>query len=364
MKKYVIFLIAFLLLLVLPPAWMILTPDRDFSENENRLLAQQPLLQANDLLSGDFQDGLEAWLADQFPGRDPLMAADTVLKKAIGYRDIGGAWLGADGYAIEMHTPEEFSVEKFQRNLGYLADLAAESGVPAKALLVPCAASVLPERLPAGAASYDAGAAWEAARTAMPGVWIPDLTLEMTKQRDKQLFYRTDHHWAADGVLVAYNCLTSGQGAYDGVPETFSREFYGTTYSKTLDASLQPDEVKIFPVSEDVTATADGEEIPLYDTAAAERKDKYTVFLGGNHGMVTISGGCKNGRTLLVLKDSFANSLAPLLTADYETVILVDLRYYTGSVRMLLQQTAVDELLFVYEMSNVATGDDFVKLLM
>jgi hypothetical protein len=86
--------------------------------------------------------------------------------------------------------------------------------------------------------------------------------------------------------------------------------------------------------------------------------------LGGNHGLVTITGGCRNGKTLLVLKDSFANSLAPLLTADYERVLLVDLRYYSGSVRRLLAAEQVDELLFVYEMSNLASGDDFVKLLL
>lgn len=343
---------------------MTVAPDRSFSDNENRILTQRPPIRGADLLSCDFQDNLELWLADQFPGRDTLMAADTVLKKAIGYRDIGGAWLGRDGCALEMHRPEDFDTAKFQRNLGYLADLAAEAELPATALLVPCAASMEPGLLPAGASSYDAGAAWEAARTAMPGIAVPDLTLAMTKQRQKQLFYRTDHHWTAEGVLVAYDCLTEGQGAYRGTPETFCRDFYGTTYSKTLDPSLLPDEVKLFPVPETVTATADGVDLPIYDMEAAQRKDKYTVFLGGNHGQVNLTGGCRNGKTLLVLKDSFANSLAPLLTADYENVILVDLRYYTGSVRQLLQQTRVDALLFVYEMSNVASGDDFVKLLM
>ena len=364
MKKYGCFILIFLLLLILPGVWMLVSPDRSFSDNENRMLAQQPPLRAADLLSGDFQEGLEQWLADQFPGRDGLMAADTVLKKALGYRDIGGAWLGRGGCALEMHTPEDFDTAKFQRNLGYLADLAREAELPASALLVPCAASVQPELLPAGAVSYDAGAAWEAARTAMPGVRVPDLTLALIKQREKQLFYRTDHHWTAEGVLAAYDCLTDGQGTYAGTPETFCSDFYGTTYSKTLDAALAPDQVKIFPVPDTVTASADGAQIPLYDRSAAERKDKYTVFLGGNHGLVTLTGGCRNGKTLLVLKDSFANSLAPLLTADYETVILVDLRYYTGSVRTLLAQTPVDQLLFVYEMSNVASGDDFIKLLL
>lgn len=364
MKKYWIFSALFLLLLAAPALVILLGGDRDFSENENRYLAARPAVNADAIESGVFQDQTEKWLADQFPGRDLLMGAGTLLKKTVGYRDVGGAWLGKEGYYLEMHTPEDFDWEKYRRNLGYLADLARESALPAKALLIPCAASAQPELLPAGAGTYDAQEAYAAARETMPSVVLPNITAALQAQPSVQRYYRTDHHWTSAGAQIAYDCLTGGAGAYTGTREVFCDDFLGTTFSKTLDPAARPDTVELFSLPETVTAVADGEVIPVYDRTAADRKDKYTVFFGGNHGVVTITGGCANGKTLLVLKDSFANSLAPLLSADYGTVILVDLRYCPVGVRTLIRQTQPDEMLFVYEMSNVASGDDFVKLLL
>lgn len=364
MKKYWIFSVLFLLTLTVPALWTLAKPDQVFSENENRYLVQRPDFSPEAMSAGAFQDQTETWLAEQFPGRDLLMGAGTLLKKAVGFRDVGGAYLGRDGYYFEMHTPADFDRKKYVRNLGYLADLAAEAQVPAKALLIPCAASAMPEKLPGGAETYDAETAYGIARAAMPGVEVPDVTAAMRASPETQRYYRTDHHWTAAGAKIGYDCLTGGAGAYSGTPEPFCGDFRGTTWSKVLDPMARPDTVELFPLPEAVKAVADGQEIPVYDRSAADRKDKYTVFLGGNHGLVTLTGGCENGKTLLVLKDSFANCLAPLLTADYETVLLADLRYYPGSVRGLLRTVQPDELLFVYEMSNVASGDDFVKLLL
>ena len=364
MKKYALFSVLFLLALAAPAILIAATPDRDFSDNENRVLHTAPALTGERVLGGTFQSGLEEWLADQFPARDTLMAAGTTLKKAVGYRDVGGAYLGRDGWYPEMHTPESFDLEKYRRNLGYLAQIAAQANVPATALLIPCAASVMNDCLPTAAQSYDAHAAYAAAREALGGFTLPDLPTAFEAHRSEELYYRTDHHWTAAGARLAYDCLNGGKGAYRGTSETFCEDFYGTTYSKTLDPAARPDTVEIFTVPDTLRVTADGEEIALYDREAAARKDKYTVFFGGNHGLVRITGGCENGKTLLVLKDSFANSFAPLLTADYETILLVDLRYYPGSVRTLIAGETIDELLLVYEMSNLASGDDFVKLLL
>ena len=141
MKKFWIYSALFLLLLTAPALCVLLKPDRSFSENENRFLERRPGLSLKAVESGKFQDGIEQWLSEQFPGRDLLMRAGTVLRKAAGFRDVGGAYLGRDGYYLEMHSPAEFDWKKYRRNLGYLSDLAEETGIPASALLIPCAAS-------------------------------------------------------------------------------------------------------------------------------------------------------------------------------------------------------------------------------
>lgn len=354
----------FVLLLALPLLLMLLLPERHFSPNENRYLITAPDLDAAGFLDRSLQPKLERWMADQFPGRDGWMAAVTVVNKAAGHREIGGAWLGKDGYYLEIHRPEDFDWSKYRRNLGYLQELSAQTGIPSTALLVPSTAAALPELLPAGAEVYDTAEALRVARETLPETTIPDLPAILCAAPTEQVYYRTDHHWTAAGMKRAYDALPDPFGAYQGTAACFCTDFYGSTWSKTLDPGAAPDEIWLYPVADRLTAEADGESIPIYDPEAVARKDKYTVFLGGNHGLVTLTGGCQNGKTLLVLQDSFGTCLAPLLASDYETVLLVDLRYYPGPVRALLTRVQPDALLFVYEMSDLASGDDFVKLLL
>lgn len=77
----------------------------------------------------------------------------------------------------------------------------------------------------------------------------------------------------------------------------------------------------------------------------------YEVFFGGNWGIVTITGGEKNDRRLLVLKDSYANALLPFAAADYEKIVAVDLRYYLGSVKELIEQEGITDVLVLYSTS-------------
>ena len=362
--KYKLYSIVCVLMMSVPALLSLLLPPRAMSRNENRYLAKAPAFSIQALDSGSFQEGLESYLSDQFPGRDTWMQLNTLLKLAAGYRDIGDVYLCRDGFMMQMHPQGSFDEAKYLRSIGYLRRFAEDSGVPAKALLIPSAASVLEDKLPPGAASYDAAAAYRLARDAFGAVAVPDLTQALKSGDSTQYYYHTDHHWTAAGALIGYQCLTEGSGRSPGTRIPFCQDFYGTAWSRTLLPFAKPDSVELFDVPQSLRVTADGEEISLYDFGASERKDKYTVFLGGNHGIVTIEGGCSNGRTLLVIKDSFANCLAPLLTSDYETVILIDLRYYSGSLHQLLSSARPDELLFVFEMSGLASGDDFVKLLM
>ena len=361
--KYKIYTLICLLLFTVPSILAFLLPDRSFSDNENRMLARKPVLNVETILEGTFQTQTEEWISDQFPQRDFWMSGSSILKKLSGSKDIGGAYLGKDGYYLEMHTPEEFDDVRYRRNLGYIHRITKEFDLPASALLIPCAASVLTEALPFGAVSYDAEKAYTIAGEELKDVILPDLTEALQEHTDVQRYYRTDHHWTVFGAKIGYDLWKNGNGEYRGDPYLFCSDFYGSTWSKTLDPAAKPDEIYLFPVSDHLTVTADGKSIDLYDLSASERKDKYTVFLGGNHGIVTINGDCENGKKLLVFKDSFANCLAPLLSADYETVIMIDLRYYPGSVHKLIEAVSPDELLFIYEMSNISTGTEFVKFL-
>lgn len=362
-KLYVIFIVLFALLIALPSVWVFATDDLSFSDNENRMLQTAPKLNGDTVLSGKFQDELNEYITDQFPARDTWTALGSRIKMLSGMKDIGGAYIGKDGYYFEMITEDSVDKASYLQNLALVKSFAQRNPLKnTTMLLVPATGSVLTDKLPDNASAYDAEAMLVMAKEALPEINVPDVYAELDKHSDEYIYYRTDHHWTTAGAKIAYDCLMDGKGAYKGTPELFAEEFLGTTYSKTLDANALADEVYIVPVSSKLTVNADGMDIPFYYKDAANEKDKYKVFFGGNYGQVIIRGGAENGKTLLVIKDSFANSLVPYLTADYENIIMLDLRYYMGSIQELVDAENVTDILFVNEMSSFAKDTNIIKL--
>ena len=362
-KLYLIFIALFAAIIVVPSVWVFASEDLSFSDNENRMLQTAPELNGETVLSGKFQDELNEYITDQFPARDTWTAVGSRVKMLAGMKDIGGAYIGSDGYYFEMITPDSIDQTKYLQNLALIKTFAqANPRVDMTLLLVPATSTVLSDKLPANAETYDAASMLELAKASVPEMNIPDVYGALLAHNDEYIYYRTDHHWTTMGAKIAYDCIMDGKGAYKGEPELFSDFFLGTTYSKTLDSKAVADEVYTVPVSDRITVNADGMDIPFYFKDAANEKDKYKVFFGGNYGEVTVRGGADNGKTLLVIKDSFANSLVPYLTADYENIIMLDLRYYMGSIQGLMEQESVTDVLFVNEMSSFAKDTNIIKL--
>ena len=363
-KLYITFIAIFLIIIVLPGVYILATPDREFSDNENRVLQTAPALNGDTLLDGSFQSKLSKYLSDQFPARDLWTAVGTKIKLTLGFADIGGAYIGRDGYYMEKITSDDFELDRYRENLASIKSFIDAQGLPSTVVLVPAAGTVLKDKLPANAQMYDARLMYGIAQDVFgDGVSLPDIYSALSEHSGEYIYYRTDHHWTTMGAYLAYDCIMQGNGAYEGELQKVSDSFLGTTYSKTLDSAAVPDEVYIAPVSDSLAVTADGKNIEVYDMSKLDTKDKYTVFFGGNRAMMLIKGGAQNGKTLLVIKDSFANSLAPFLTADYENILILDLRYFNGSVKNLVSSSGVTDIMFVGEMSNVAKDENLFKLL-
>ena len=94
-----------------------LVKDREFSENENRYLASAPGFTIADFMSGDFQENLESYLNDQIWLRDGWITIKTAVQKACGDTDIGGAYVGRDGYDFEKILPEDVDDALVERNI-------------------------------------------------------------------------------------------------------------------------------------------------------------------------------------------------------------------------------------------------------
>ena len=143
------------ILLALSVGSFFLTPDRAFSENENRYLQLTPRLTWDRIMSGDFMKDVEDYTSDQIVFRDFWTAARSVLQRAEGKEDISGTYLGADGRYFAKVTDDSFDWVRLEKNAGYIRDFFAASGKPCTALIVPSPAGILRDMLPENAPYFN-----------------------------------------------------------------------------------------------------------------------------------------------------------------------------------------------------------------
>lgn len=339
-------------------------PDRAFSPNENRYLQQAPRLTADRVLSGRFSEEAEKYESDQVALRDFWMGAASTLQKLAGKQDIGGVYLGEDGYLFARVTEEDFPQERYEKNLGEVKRFFdAHSGLDCRILLAPSPADVLADKLPDGAPMYDAAPRHELLAETVGAGRVVDVRDALAAVPEP--YYRTDHHWTTGGAYAAYGvwCEATGREARSWTPSTATADFRGTLYSKVL---LPDAAYDVISVDRDVTVRSvncDGTVTDgLYDMEKLKEKDQYAVFQGGNWARVTIETGTENGRHLLVMKDSFANCFVPFLTEDFETITMLDLRYFADSVQSLAEEEGVTDVLVLYEMTSFAADMNLYKL--
>ena len=384
-KARLTIVIVFIAFLVLISGGSLLMKDRKFSPNENRYLAEPPTLSVDNILSGKFQDGLEDYLRDQICFRDEWITIKTGIQKACGDTDIGGAYVGKDGYDFEKITPEDVDDKLAARNMKavkeYFED-ASETIDKARLsfLLVPTSGLIMQDKLPKNARLFDQASYIDQVQSAVSDYKFIDAREVLSSHADQYIYYKTDHHWTSDGAYYAYEkwCEDTGHEAVplDALEKTVeSDKFRGSLYSKILDAGSAYDEIWTYGPkdgapfgSENCLVTMDekDETDSVYDRSKLKEKDKYAFFFGGNYGEVHVQNQAADeenkGRNVLVIKDSFANSFAPFLTQNYENIYMIDLRYYNGDLKAYLQEHDITDVLVLYNISNFISDRNIYKL--
>ena len=386
MKKVrIIIIIVFIGFFVLISGTSLIIKDREFSPNENRYLAETPELSWDNILSGKFQDGLEDYLRDQVCFRDGWITVKTGIQKACGDTDIGGAYVGKDGYDFEKITPEDVDEKQVDRNIKAVEDyfMTASETIDKQKLsflLVPTSGLVMQEKLPKNARLFDQAKYIDQVQKAMKDYNFVDVRDTLMDHNDEYIYYKTDHHWTSAGACLAYEVWSEHTGGEaekkDELAENVvSDKFRGSLYSKILDADSAYDEIWTYGLqkddafgSKDCTVTIDEKQQldSIYDDEKLQEKDKYAYFLGGNYGQVHIqnqkAASKAKGKNILIIKDSFANSFVPFATQDYENIYMVDLRYYNGDMKSYLQEHNITDVLVLYNISNFISDRNLHKL--
>ena len=336
-------------------------PTKEFSHNEKRFLAGFPEFTWERLAGGEFSADLDTWSSDQFPFRDFFVGVNGYAKYYLGMSGTSGIYVGKDGRLFGV--PAEIDEARLERNVSRIAAFAKAKDLPATLLMVPSAGSMLGDLLPANHESYPDDRIYQIAMQTADGLTVPDL--RKTFMGREECFYRTDHHLTMEGSYQMYLAYCKAAG-FEPITDYKNKEtltdFYGTYYSKSGLWMTEPDTLEIWhPADESGLSVTIGANTydSLYFYEHDKEMDKYPVYLNGNHAVVTIENqNCKNGKRLMVIKDSYAHCISTLLCQQYESICLVDLRYYRGGVSALMETEGSTELLFLFGTDNLAGMGD------
>ena len=350
--------------------WFVLEPKKEFSENENRYLTKMPSFTAKTVFSGEYTESLSDWIADHFPMRDLFMGVKTEVEIVSGRREINRIYIGEDNYLIERYEAPE-NTERITDTLVKFYDRVKDTGVDVRLMLVPTAVTIYEDKLPAYAPEADQ---METAKLLYEATGIPAVDCSeklLAGAQEGQIYYRTDHHWTTFGAYLGYTAYCEEEGI-EPVPlealeaETVTEEFAGTLYSKVNDYTHMKDAITVYTNPEDrlrVTYEDTGEvSDSLYNFDYLQEKDKYSLFLNNIHPLVEIENEtAPSDDVLMLIKDSYANSMVPFLTHHYKKIYVFDTRYYKdGPSSFLEEHGEVTDVLILYNM-NTLDGDTGIR---
>jgi hypothetical protein len=277
----------------------------------------------------------------------------------------GGVLLGDHGQMFDRTYGLVSSEERtLPRNIAAVGALAGRYPGRVYVMVAPAASSIYPERVPAHAPLLQEESYLSQIQAAVEqagGVYLP-LKDALSAHKDEYIYYRTDHHWTTLGAYYAYSrlCETLGLVPFDREAHTAVEvpDFYGTFYSRARTWNAQPDTLTYYELDNPLTIytvtgpgmPTQGEATGLYDLDKLAVYDKYAAFLHGNNGFSRVEGDGE-GR-ILVIKDSYANSLVPFLTANYAQIDVVDLRNYNYGLDALIAENGYDQILVLYSFDS------------
>lgn len=344
----------FCLLLAFSTLAGLLLPDRYYSEREKRTLTQKPQFTIADFISGEFSGELEKYLTDQVPLRDGWVTMKTYMELAIGKRESGGVYLCKDQYLMDKFTA--YSKKQLTANVEALAELQsklAAEGIAMNTLLVPVAAQVLADKLPAYAPAADYAAIFQVLTDA--GVDTVNVWSTLAAHSGENIYYRTDHHWTSLGAYYAYCAWRDIEpAAYEWTQEILCGNFRGTTWNKVPLPTVPAEEITAWykHINRSVSYNnGQYETDSIYERKYLSGSDQYAVFLNSNQAQTVIEGSGKNGK-LLLIKDSYGNTFSQFPVEDYAEVHVLDLRFFKGNVAEYARENGITDALVLYGVQN------------
>ena len=362
MKKTfeIILIIVFCIMIAAPGVIGLLLPDRVFSESENRNLAEIPKVTAEGFFSGDFMKKFESYVTDQFVLRDSWVSVKAGSELAIGRKANNGVELAGGRLIKYVKEPDKAD---FDKKLSAVDKFASGCNVPVSFALIPSAACIYKDELAKGAPTADEEA-WITYAYESLDVDTFDLVSTLRAHAYEYIYYRNDHHYTSLGAgYVAEKIFAALEPGYHFdlsgyTPVTVSDSFYGTGRNSFGTEAAKADSIVRYTdgIGVDVYVNEKGKPVSgkMYHEEALLHANQYPYFLGGNTPLCVLKSRAGGGKVLLV-RDSFADELAPFLAEYYSEVHLWDLRYNKDDLNNYINENGIEKVLIIYSFPDFVT---------
>lgn len=284
----------------------------------------------------------------------------------MGKDNINEVYLAKNNYLIDMFNKIDLNITN--RNINLINKFSKNMNV--SLMLIPTSTEILKDYLPKFSVNVNQEEYLNYIKTNLDKniKFINPLYL-LNSKKNEYIYYRTDHHYTTLGAYYSYLKFCE---SYNVTPlkisefkiTQISNDFLGSLFSKVNLNHQKKDSVYIFePLTKnDLTVYYDNKITnSLYEFSHLQNnRNHYNIFLDNNHPLIKITTSIKNGKNIVIIKDSYANSFIPFLTNHFEEIHVIDLRFYNSNINTYLNENNIKDILFFYNVKNFSEEKNLI----
>ena len=372
LKKYPTFFV-FSAIVILFTVIDIINSPKEFSELENRNLSQIPILSLESYIDTSFSSDYEKYINDQFFLRDKWIDLKSRIEYLLGKRENNDIIFGKDNYLFKKFTT--FNDEMLKNNLNSIITFTNNYNKEVDFFIIPNSYAIYDELTPRYLPLVDQLSLVNSINSYLSlksnnHINTINVAEELLKNKDDYIYYKTDHHWTSYGAYLAYLTYMDYLGLeivdINNLEKITINNFLGTYYNRSKYFKADSDFITYYNIL-GLHIEIDGkEQLSLMDLDKFKGSDKYSAFLWGNNGLTKVINENiseeRKGSSILIFKDSYANSFIQFLSYNYEIIDIIDLRYFKESIRNFMKDKDYNEILIMYSFNNLSSDINIRRL--
>lgn len=339
--------------------------DKEFSSLENRNLSKKPKFTISSLFNGSYIKKYESYIDDQFLFRDNFINLKSNLEYIQGKAENNNILYGKNNRLFEKII--KIDENRINENIKAIDILSKNVDIRINFLLVPNSSEIYKEDMPYGSYVINQEEGINKIYNFLKYTNNIDILDTLKENKNKYIYYNTDHHWTSYGAYLAYEKLCEN---LDLVPTDIEKlikkdinNFLGTYFLKSKNFNITEDTLSYYEFNNIEMVIDNTVYNSLYDYEKILEVDKYSLFLRGNNNLTVIKNkNLNSNKKILIIKDSYANCFAPFLTGNFEEIHVIDLRSFSPKISEYINNNTFDEILILYNYNTFIKETSIIKV--